>query len=72
MKYFIDVRGAGACEAGEFRCENGPCIPGAYQCDGKVDCPNDNSDELDCSKSKMNVKLTLNQITTINCLYIKA
>lgn len=36
------------CRRDEFRCENGPCIPKHLQCDGKVDCPRDSSDELDC------------------------
>ncbi|XP_064212839.1 basement membrane-specific heparan sulfate proteoglycan core protein [Tribolium castaneum] len=38
----------GACSRGQFRCENGPCIREELRCDGKVDCPRDSSDELDC------------------------
>lgn len=38
------------CSHGEFRCENGPCIPEHQRCDGKHDCPHDISDELDCCK----------------------
>jgi len=38
------------CSYAEFRCENGPCIPRRKRCDGKVDCPLDPSDELDCCK----------------------
>ena len=33
-----------------FRCENGPCIMNSLRCDGRVDCPFDDSDELDCRK----------------------
>lgn len=43
----VDVEEKG-CTHGFFRCENGPCIPGELKCDGKLDCPLDNSDELDC------------------------
>ncbi|XP_044266425.1 basement membrane-specific heparan sulfate proteoglycan core protein isoform X19 [Tribolium madens] len=37
-----------ACSNGQFRCENGPCIREELRCNGKVDCPKDSSDELDC------------------------
>lgn len=36
------------CRRDQFRCENGPCIAQDLRCDGKVDCPRDTSDELDC------------------------
>lgn len=36
------------CNYEEFRCENGPCLRKELHCDGKVDCPLDISDELDC------------------------
>jgi hypothetical protein len=39
-----------ACSSAEFRCENGPCISRRKRCDGKIDCPLDPSDELDCCK----------------------
>ncbi|XP_017768750.1 PREDICTED: basement membrane-specific heparan sulfate proteoglycan core protein-like isoform X5 [Nicrophorus vespilloides] len=38
-----------ACTRDEFRCENGPCISMELRCNGKTDCPLDNSDELDCN-----------------------
>ncbi|CAG2061526.1 unnamed protein product [Timema podura] len=45
------------CTRYEFRCENGPCISIRLRCDGKVDCPFDTSDELDCrSKEGLNLK----------------
>nr|CAD7195790.1 unnamed protein product [Timema douglasi] len=45
------------CSRYEFRCENGPCISIRLRCDGKVDCPFDTSDELDCrSKDGLNLK----------------
>ncbi|XP_050682975.1 basement membrane-specific heparan sulfate proteoglycan core protein isoform X5 [Leptidea sinapis] len=37
------------CPRNEWRCENGPCIPLNLRCNGRRDCPYDNSDELDCS-----------------------
>lgn len=36
------------CEPGMFRCENGPCIQESLRCNGRVECPFDQSDELDC------------------------
>ncbi|XP_024936745.1 basement membrane-specific heparan sulfate proteoglycan core protein [Cephus cinctus] len=36
------------CYPNGWRCENGPCIPLHRRCDHHVDCPRDNSDELDC------------------------
>jgi hypothetical protein len=33
-----------------FWCENGPCIINSLRCNGQVDCPFDDSDELDCRK----------------------
>ena len=38
------------CEATEFPCENGRCIPKSWKCDSENDC-GDGSDEGDfCSK----------------------
>ncbi|KAI8430577.1 hypothetical protein MSG28_000799 [Choristoneura fumiferana] len=36
------------CPRNQWRCENGPCIDLARRCDGTLDCPLDDSDELDC------------------------
>ena len=33
-----------------FRCWDGSCISKVNKCDGKVNCPNDNSDEVECGK----------------------
>lgn len=38
-----------SCGPNKFRCENGPCIAMALKCNGRVDCPYDTSDELDCT-----------------------
>lgn len=39
------------CEATEFPCENGRCIPKSWKCDSENDC-GDGSDEGDfCSKN---------------------
>lgn len=45
-----------ACSRGEFRCENGPCIPEYLRCNGRNDCPYDISDELDCGHRKFTKK----------------
>ena len=37
-----------ACQAGQFRCDNGLCIPRRWQCDGYADCA-DSSDERNCT-----------------------
>lgn len=35
------------CEADQFRCNDGLCIPASWQCDGDKDC-SDYTDELEC------------------------
>ena len=35
------------CKKGEFQCDSGMCINGAWQCDGDIDC-DDQSDERIC------------------------
>ncbi|CAL8268159.1 unnamed protein product [Arctogadus glacialis] len=35
------------CEAGQFRCHNGRCVPSLWRCDDDDDC-SDNSDEESC------------------------
>ncbi|XP_049582985.1 low-density lipoprotein receptor-related protein 8 isoform X1 [Syngnathus scovelli] len=37
------------CEAGQFKCNNGRCIPTLWRCDDDDDC-SDNSDEENCPK----------------------
>ncbi|CAK1588065.1 unnamed protein product [Parnassius mnemosyne] len=41
-------QGSDGCDLNQWRCENGPCIDSKRRCDGRVDCPYDRSDELDC------------------------
>lgn len=43
-----------------YRCENDPCIPESQRCNGVIDCPFDESDELNCP-SKLNYAKTKNQ-----------
>lgn len=38
------------CQADQFSCQNGRCIPGGWSCDREDDC-GDMSDEMTCSKS---------------------
>lgn len=35
------------CDANQFRCNDGLCIPASWQCDGDKDC-SDHTDELEC------------------------
>jgi len=44
----------GLCSRGEFRCEDGQCIPEEKRCDTRTDC-RDGSDELDCSMSYLSI-----------------
>ena len=39
-----------ACEANQFRCNDGQCIDNSLKCDRKYDCQ-DGSDELNCGMS---------------------
>ena len=38
------------CDGNMFQCDKGECISMSWRCDRDIDCPNDNSDETDCSK----------------------
>ncbi|XP_041563042.1 basement membrane-specific heparan sulfate proteoglycan core protein isoform X19 [Drosophila elegans] len=37
------------CPPTSFKCDNGPCISLGLRCNGRIDCPYDESDEVDCS-----------------------
>ncbi|XP_032663569.1 basement membrane-specific heparan sulfate proteoglycan core protein-like isoform X7 [Odontomachus brunneus] len=36
------------CTDEEWRCKSGDCVPRHQRCDRRIDCPDDDSDELDC------------------------
>lgn len=46
VAYLAPVSGQG-CGSGNFRCDNGYCIPEAWRCDGTKDCLDD-TDEIGC------------------------
>ena len=37
------------CSEDEFVCEDGQCLNMEFRCNGVINCPNDNTDENDCS-----------------------
>lgn len=37
-----------ACSPSQWQCDFGQCLDRGKLCDGRVDCPDDNSDERDC------------------------
>lgn len=45
-----------ACEADQWQCDYGNCIPLTKRCNGNIDCPEDMSDERNCP-SKLNERL---------------
>lgn len=63
------IIGGRPCRAGEFRCENGPCIPDHLRCNGEKDCPLDISDELDCGPRKL-VKLLTKREFGVWCIHV--
>lgn len=40
-----------ACSPSQWQCDFGQCLDRGKLCDGKVDCPDDNSDERDCGRN---------------------
>ncbi|EHH62202.1 hypothetical protein EGM_20440, partial [Macaca fascicularis] len=48
LSYIRGKLGQASCQADEFRCDNGKCLPGPWQCNAVDEC-GDGSDEGNCS-----------------------
>ena len=46
-KFILYIVPGPSCGAGDFKCEDGSCIPGNWECDAISDCA-DGSDEVNC------------------------
>ena len=49
LGFCVFEEGRPQCQEGEFQCDNGLCINGAWKCDSENDC-DDKSDEKNCRK----------------------
>lgn len=52
IKWLLPSFSVQPCQADQFSCQNGRCIPRAWSCDREDDC-GDMSDEMSCSESHM-------------------
>lgn len=52
---FVVLLFCAVCQPDEWQCDYGTCIERRFRCNGRQDCPRDNSDERNCREYYKNV-----------------
>ena len=69
MMWLLSSPSARPCQADQFLCKNGRCIPRAWSCDREDDC-GDTSDEVSCSESRTRPFSTRSFILFVHDCYL--
>jgi len=59
---FIVLLFFAVCQPDEWQCDYGTCIERRLRCNGRQDCPRDNSDERNCREYYKNVNFAFMQL----------